>query len=150
MPMPNDYKDFSWRPNDNSSLTNHRYDLEAEKWVKSVRSAKIRYNRPSMSADLGAILTIFSIPLLLLGWVILIPVWLLREITGYNIKLFSGDEPTGWIRERERNRYKVDPRKFPKPDPKYQKPSIEEMKEIAAYIKKVNAGEVKPKKIIIP
>ena len=149
MPMPND--NFNWRPNDNSSLTNHRYDLEAEKWVKAVGKATSR-NRgtglKSFRGDVSAICTILSFPLLLVGWIILLPVWLLRELFGFNIRLFSGDEPTGWYREREKNKYKVD--EFPKPEPKYQKPSIEEMKEMAAYIKKVNAGEVKPKKVIIP
>lgn len=115
MPMPGNY---NWRPNDNSSQTNLRYDLEAEKWVKSIRSAKLKYKRPSFSSDLGAIGVLLSLPLLLLAWIILIPIYLIREVVGYNIKLFPGDEPTGWVEKDPMARYDVDPKEYHKPEPK--------------------------------
>jgi hypothetical protein len=37
-------QEFLWRPNDNSSTTNLRYDLEASKWMSAIKSNEIKAN----------------------------------------------------------------------------------------------------------
>lgn len=140
MPMPGNFK---WRPNDNSSQTNLRYDLEAEKWIKAVNNAKSsnpKVTLTSFKSDLSAIFTILSVPLLLFAWVILVPIWLLKEIVGFNIKLFPGDPPTGWIEKDPMAAYRVDPKDFPKPEPTYHKPSDEEIQKIVAMVRAATAN----------
>ncbi len=88
---------FQWRPNDNGSLTNMRYDLEATKWVKAVKDAKFRSKPTNIKGDLGVIGMFLSIPLLLLFFCLLIPIRIIKEVFGYNIKVFTGDAPTGRI-----------------------------------------------------
>ena len=46
---------FPWRPNDNSSTTRLRYDLEAEHWYKSFKNAEKKHKPSSIRADLGVI-----------------------------------------------------------------------------------------------
>lgn len=88
---------FLWRPNDNGSLTNMRYGIEADKWYKAIKSAELR-NRPTdFKKDLGAIGTFLKIPLILLFILFLIPVQIIKVLFNYNIKIFPGDEPTGPI-----------------------------------------------------
>lgn len=75
MPMSNN--GFKWRPNDNSSITNLRYTLEAEKWVNAVSSAQQKAQPHSIGKDLafiGMLLHfVFSIILLIvLGILMLI------------------------------------------------------------------------------
>lgn len=94
MPMSNN---FNWRPNDNGSLTNLRYDLEASKWVNSVNKAQRRLPSGNFSADIGFIGAIISLPLLLIFLILLIPIQIIKEVFKYNIKIFPGDEPTGPI-----------------------------------------------------
>lgn len=92
MPMPGN---FNWRPNDNSSLTNLRYDLEARKWVNSFRKAQGNLHRGNFVRDLGGIGYFIGLPLCLLFLILLLPIQLIKVIFNYNIKIFPGDEPTG-------------------------------------------------------
>ncbi|WP_156888604.1 hypothetical protein [Christiangramia echinicola] len=98
--MPLSNNKFTWRPNDNSSLTNLRYNLEATKWVSAVKSAETKLKKPtakSIKWDLGAVGMFISIPLLLLLFIFLIPLQLIKVVFRYNIKIFPGDPPTGRI-----------------------------------------------------
>ena len=94
--MPGNY---NWRPNDRSALTLMRYNLEAKYWVKAVNSAQQRLPSGNYGADLGFIGACIQLPLLLIFMILVIPIILIREIFGFNIKLFMGDEPTGWVRK---------------------------------------------------
>ena len=92
---------FQWRPNDNGALTNLRYNLEASKWVQAVRSAKLRHKPmtfKSFIGDVNFVGNLIQLPLLLIFMIFLIPFRLIREIFGYNIRIFPGDEPTGKVR----------------------------------------------------
>ena len=114
MPMP--HEDFNWRPNDNSSITNHRYSLEAEKWVKSVHSAeknRVKFSGSRVASDLGAVGTLLSIPLILLLMIVLGTFKFIREVFHYNIKLFPGDPPTGRVSRDPMAAYKIDYSKYP-------------------------------------
>ncbi|GAA4801820.1 DNA translocase FtsK [Litoribaculum gwangyangense] len=55
MPTQGQRQNYLWRPNDNSATTRLRYDLEAEHWVRSVKSAEIKYKPSNLAADLAAI-----------------------------------------------------------------------------------------------
>jgi hypothetical protein len=107
MPINNNFK---WRPNDNGALTNLRYTLEANKWVQAVQVAEKR-NRPMTTkrfkGDLDFIGNLIQLPLILIFMIILIPVQFIKEVFGFNIKLFVGDEPTGWNREETVDEYKA-------------------------------------------
>ncbi len=99
MPMPHQTK-YQWRPNDNGSLTNHRYDIEAEKWVSAIDKATFKARPTDWGADFKFIWAVISIPLLLFEFIFLIIILLIKEVVGYNIKLFPGDEPSGWVDKR--------------------------------------------------
>ena len=54
-------QNYQWRPNDNSSTTRLRYDLEAEHWTRAFKSAQKRSKPTSYAHDLsviGAVVTI--------------------------------------------------------------------------------------------
>jgi len=48
-------RNYIWRPNDSSSTTRLRYDLEAEHWYRSFKNAERKHKPSSISADLGVI-----------------------------------------------------------------------------------------------
>lgn len=56
MPTQGQRQDFLWRPNNNDSTTLTRYSLEAEHWVKAVKSAEFN----SKPKDWGAIFGTFG------------------------------------------------------------------------------------------
>jgi len=58
--------DYQWRPNDNSTRTNLRYDLEAEHWLTAYKnaSAKTTVSFGKALGFVGLILSIFFIALL--------------------------------------------------------------------------------------
>ena len=93
MPMPGN---FNWRPNSNDSLTNLRYDLEASKWVNSVNKAQRNLPTGNFAGDLGFIGSVIALPLLLIFFILMIPIIFLKEVVGYNVKIFPADPPTGW------------------------------------------------------
>ena len=103
------YKNFNWRPNDNGSLTNIRYNLEASKWVNSVDKAQRNLPRGSFVGDIGFIGSVIALPLLLIFFILMIPIIFLKEVVGYNVKIFPGDPPTGW---RKKFDYGVDEAKI--------------------------------------
>lgn len=45
MPTQGERQNYLWRPNDNSSTTRLRYDLEAEHWLTSIKSATSNSSR---------------------------------------------------------------------------------------------------------
>ena len=78
MPLPNN--GFKWRPNDNSSQTNLRYTLEAEKWVNAVSVAQ-RKNQPrSFGKDLAIIGMIFQLVFSIILLIILGILTLIKSI----------------------------------------------------------------------
>lgn len=106
MPMPN--KNYNWRPNDNSSLTNLRYDLEAEKWVNSIKKAQSKIPNTNFRGDIGFIGSLISLPFLLLFILFLIPIHLIKVFFRYNIHVFPGDPSTGRIlSDKEEFRAKI-------------------------------------------
>lgn len=91
---------YQWRPNDNGSITNHRYDIEAEKWVHSINKATAKAKPTDWGADFGFIGDVLSLIPILLIIIFCIPLLFLKYVVGFNIKIFPGDEPTGWIDKR--------------------------------------------------
>ncbi len=117
MPLPSQTQ-FQWRPNDNSALTNIRYDIEATKWVDSINRAQNRIPKGNFGSDMGFIGAILTIPLCLLIFILLIPIAIIRELFSYHIKIFPGDEPTGKIRtdiEKFRDEVAELHKKYPTP-----------------------------------
>lgn len=53
--MPTQRQNYKWRPNDESSTTRMRYDLEASHWYRSFKNAEREHKPSSISADLGVI-----------------------------------------------------------------------------------------------
>ena len=54
-------RQFIWRPNDNSVKTRLRYDLEAEHWYKSFKSAELKHKKTSLGDAFGVIGLIVSL-----------------------------------------------------------------------------------------
>mgnify|MGYP001555631555 CR=1 FL=1 len=75
-------QDYKWRPNDNSSTTRLRYDLEAEHWYKSFKSVELKHRPSSIGADISVIRLLLQLvfSLLFLGMLGLIKFfkWLTR------------------------------------------------------------------------
>ena len=140
------YKDFNWRPNDNSSLTTHRYDIEAKKWVDSVHSAesnRVKFSAGRVTSDLGSVGTLISLPLILLLMIVLGVFRFIRYVFDYNIKLFVGDEPTGPVRD-PMAAYRVDYSKYPDFEPGKRSacdPTEAELQDFADRISKKVAEE---------
>ena len=63
MPTQGERQQFLWRPNDNSSTTRARYDLEAEHWVKAFESTgckrTIHKNSGSFSKNIAGLGLLF-------------------------------------------------------------------------------------------
>tara|TARA_R110000796_G_scaffold146955_3_gene263702 strand:- start:6065 stop:6433 length:369 start_codon:yes stop_codon:yes gene_type:complete len=66
-------QNFQWRPNDNSATTRVKYDLEAEHWLRSFKSAEMSQKNSSFSSDLngiglvfGLIINLFNITIMLI------------------------------------------------------------------------------------
>ncbi|WP_420378772.1 DNA translocase FtsK [Gilvibacter sp.] len=55
MPTAGERQNFLWRPNDNSSTTLARYDLEAEHWVRAFKNAHSKHRPRNYSADLAVV-----------------------------------------------------------------------------------------------
>jgi hypothetical protein len=64
-------QDFLWRPNDESSTTRLRYDLESDHWYRSFKSAEMKHKKASISETLGIIGLVISLVSSLLILVIL-------------------------------------------------------------------------------
>lgn len=50
---------YQWRPNDNSSVTRIRYDLEVNQWLKSLNKSNLK-SQSNMGRDFAVIGLIFS------------------------------------------------------------------------------------------
>lgn len=142
MPMSNN--NFKWRPNDNGSLTNMRYDLEATKWVKAVSNAESKLKKPtftSMKGDLNTVGMFLTIPLILIFFILFIPIQVAKELFNYNIKIFPGDPPTGKIlseREKFDARLREIREKHGGPNPNRTIPddmTEQQMIDLAAYVR---------------
>ena len=73
-------QNYNWRPNDNSSTTRLRYDMEAEHSYKSFKSAERKHKPSSISADLSVvgilIQLVFSLLTLIILGIIQIVQWI--------------------------------------------------------------------------
>ena len=69
---------YVWRPNDNSVTTRTRYDLEAEHWYKSFKSAELKHKPSSFKADLGVIGLFISLAFSLLTLVVVLIIDLIK------------------------------------------------------------------------
>jgi len=78
-------QDFIFPPNDNSVQTNLRYDLLAEKWVKSRKAAERKYRPSSFKHDLSVIRLVFQLVFSLLAIIVLSIVELVKWIRSYII-----------------------------------------------------------------
>jgi len=80
---------YNWRPNDNSSTTNLKYQLEADHWLKAVKSSDYAKGSGSMLGDIGNMFLVLS----LLINIIKVIVMVLWEIIKWIIRLFWTPKP---------------------------------------------------------
>lgn len=69
-------ENYQWRPNDNSSSTRLKYDLEAEHWTRAFKSAQMKQQSVSFGETLSAIGMVIS----LIASIILLIVFLLVDL----------------------------------------------------------------------
>jgi hypothetical protein len=55
MPTQGERQNYMWRPNDNSSTTKLRYDLEAEHWYTAFKNAESKNKPTDWGATFGII-----------------------------------------------------------------------------------------------
>lgn len=95
----NNSNNFAWRPNDNSSTTLLRYELEAEHWVRAFKSAEMSSKGGENAtgeyfAVIGFVIDlIFNIILLLVNLIV------------YIIKLITNAEGKAKLRDKKIRRY---------------------------------------------
>ncbi|PTM08228.1 MAG: hypothetical protein DA407_08590 [Bacteroidetes bacterium] len=66
-------QNYQWRPNDESSTTRMRYDLEADHWYRSFKEAAERKHKPtSIGSDFGVIGILFSLAFSLVTLLVLL------------------------------------------------------------------------------
>lgn len=61
MATQSERQNYNWRPNDNSSTTRLRYDLEAEHWFLAYQGAKRKHTRASFQETAGVIGLVLSL-----------------------------------------------------------------------------------------
>tara|TARA_R110000772_G_scaffold20466_5_gene56895 strand:- start:49889 stop:50257 length:369 start_codon:yes stop_codon:yes gene_type:complete len=87
MPTQGERQNYQWRPNDNSSTTRLRYDLEAEHWLTSLKSASRSGSVGSGgSGSFAFLFTFFALVFNLLNILILALIMLIKWIIGLNKK----------------------------------------------------------------
>ena len=69
--MAKDRQDFQWRPNDNSSSTNLKYDLEAEHWTRAFKSAQMKQQSSSLGGCLSVVGMVIQLVVSLFALVVL-------------------------------------------------------------------------------
>jgi len=72
MPTQGERQNYNWRPNDESVTTRTRYDLEADHWYRSFKSAELKHKPSSFKSDLGVIGLVFSLVFSLLVLVVVL------------------------------------------------------------------------------
>lgn len=122
MPMPNN--GYKWRPNDNSSTTNLRYSLEAEKWVKAVSDAQYKMRPRSISKDLAFIGLLFELVvsvvlIILLGFLQLLTALIRLVESGIPHKSEYGDNTSLKTKRRVQNEQIPTESSRPKSEKKY-------------------------------
>lgn len=93
--MPMSDNGFKWRPNDNSSLTNLRYTLEAEKWVSAVSSAQRRAQTGSFSKDLAVIGMVIQLIISVLLLILIGILMLIKSVIHFIESKTSGNDSSG-------------------------------------------------------
>lgn len=68
---------YQWRPNDNSSTTRMRYDLEAEHWTRAIKSSQRKQQSVSFGESLSVIGMVIS---LVVGLIVLLVMGLIDLI----------------------------------------------------------------------
>jgi hypothetical protein len=87
MPTQGERQNYQWRPNDNSSTTRLRYDLEAEHWLTSLKSASSRRSSGSGgSGSFAFLFTFFGLVFNLLNIIVLALTMLFKWMFGLNKK----------------------------------------------------------------
>lgn len=79
MPSQGERQNYNWRPNDYSSTTLHRYDMEAEHWTKAFKNASnntVGDLTTSLRSIMGVVNLILSILSLVLISLIYFAKWL--------------------------------------------------------------------------
>lgn len=69
-------KEFLHRPNDESVTTRLRYDLEADHWYRSFKSAQMKHKKVSLNETIGVISLVIS----LVGSIIILVLLSLKEL----------------------------------------------------------------------
>jgi len=85
MPTQGERQNYQWRPNDNSSTTRLRYDLEAEHWLTSIKSTSSRRGSGG-SGSFAFLFTFFALAFNLLNILVLGITMLFKWMFGLNKK----------------------------------------------------------------
>jgi hypothetical protein len=99
--MPLSNNNFQWRPNDNSGLTNLRYDLEASKWYNALvekHNNVTKYSGHGLGFASDLITFIFCLILLVLIGIM----YIVKEIA---IKLTKKKSPEPYFEPKTRKDY---------------------------------------------
>lgn len=73
---------YNWRPNDNSSTTNLKYNLEADHWLKSIKHNKNSKASGSMLGDISNMLLVVSFIINIISLIVMVIWAILKWIVG--------------------------------------------------------------------
>lgn len=69
---------FKWRPNDYSSTTLTRYDLEAEHWTKAFKNASNKHTAGDLDTSLRSIMDVVNLILSILSFILISLIYLVK------------------------------------------------------------------------
>ncbi|WP_242094323.1 hypothetical protein [Aestuariivivens sediminicola] len=84
MPTQGERQDFLWRPNDNSSTTRLRYDLEAEHWYRSFKSAEMKHQSVSFNQSISVITLLMNLVLSFMILIVLLLIDVFKWVRSWN------------------------------------------------------------------
>jgi len=93
MPTQGQRQNYMWRPNDYSSTTRLRYDMEVNHWLESIKSAQAKTQRSTSSLPfigllLGLVINLISVVVLSLTYLFQ---WIIRRVDNRTVELTYRD-----------------------------------------------------------
>jgi hypothetical protein len=85
MPSQGERQNYNWRPNDYSSTTLHRYDMEAEHWTKAFKNASNNHTVGDVTTPLRSIMGGVDFVLSILSLILIILIHFVKWLRSYKV-----------------------------------------------------------------
>jgi|AntRauTorckE6833_2_1112554.scaffolds.fasta_scaffold66970_1 hypothetical protein len=79
-------QNYNWRPNDYSSTTLHKYDMEAEHWTKAFRNASSNHTIGDIVTPVNSMIGVINLILSILSLILIILIHFVKWLRSLIIK----------------------------------------------------------------